>query len=423
MGEAPSKRIKGFSITVALTFACMAPSSTQHSSNAALRAPGATCDGVWHWVAVGGTSCLDGTPTGFEYVCFPEVGLSGPLLLYFQAGGGCWTAESCACQNTGSGCNSNFISTDHYDRSYGCDGQAYGQCIAKFAQGYSVGDIGEEAAFNGPTSAFNDLATGSVEWNMVLIPYCTGDVHAGNAQASFSTVDGYQPNFNGYENVTLDLAQLASMFTAPGKVSLWGSSAGGPGADCNLSQVRATWPRAAMSELNDAVAPLSTPFVPGLPAAIRTWGSYHFSRDGSIVADTCPVLASDSTADYSTRLWMHYNHVTFPHVRKAFSDDYADSTIDFFACALGATPDKDGSCASAVAQSMLLALDTAIGKDSPDYRVYYHSWTCHAEREADGNTGSDSKCDYDQLVQNGAHFNDWVRGWAQVPGFDWQTVY
>src|SRR5579864_9038744 len=58
---------------------------------------GALCDSVFHFVYVRGAVNLDGSETGFEYLC--QTGSpNGPLLVYVQGGGGCWTGDNCDCQ-------------------------------------------------------------------------------------------------------------------------------------------------------------------------------------------------------------------------------------------------------------------------------------------------------------------------------------
>src|SRR5262249_8063242 len=96
------------------------------------------------------------------------------------------------------------------------------------------GDGTTAAAFNGTNSPFK------TNWNIVHIPYCTGDVHAGNAVQTYSPTGGgtLTQYFKGYNNITLDLAQMTGLFPTPSKIAIWGASAGGIGADCNLKKFR-----------------------------------------------------------------------------------------------------------------------------------------------------------------------------------------
>ena len=132
------------------------------------------------------------------------------------------------------------------------------------------------------------------------------------------------------------------------------------------------------------------------------------------------------------------NRLNFPYVRKAFSDDYADSVADAFLCALGATPvyaipindptKGTVSCARAVSQTLNEAFITAINGDE-NYKVYYHDGTCH-DREADGMpepariaVGTQpvivSECDFDTMREyigvnrQPVFFRDWVNAFME----------
>ena len=83
-----------------------------------------------------------------------------------------------------------------------------------------------------------------------------------------------------------------------------------------------------------------------------------------------------------------------------------------------------GTYTGAVRKLLVDVADRAIA-GAPEYRVYYHDGACHSERDADGNNaevGSVPSCDYDQMVQDGVKFSDWVRGWMRVPGYSWNDV-
>ena len=73
-----------------------------------------------------------------------------------------------------------------------------------------------------------------------------------------------------------------------------------------------------------------------------------------------------------------FNNKNIDNVRKAYTDDYDDTTIDYFAGLLGATDP------AVVRLIMTDAFRTSI-RGAANYKVYYHSGTCHAEREQDGN--------------------------------------
>ena len=425
------------------------------------------CDGNWHWVPVPGAVCLDGTPTGFQYACSSRLGPSAPLLVFFDGGGACWDADTCNCEYSVArfGCTSATagIFMDHYDLTGSCDGQPYGACIGGNGQGYTA-DLGEAPVFSGPTSGFN--TTGGIgedglnRWNMIQIPYCTGDVHAGSGQTSaFTASDGrtYTATFNGYNNVVLDITVASSLFHNPSKVALWGESAGSMGVTCDSQRVAQVWPQLRYTMANSG-PPFDSEFIPEWPAVGLLWGAWKPGPSGTVIGVTCPVPAN-SSAPWGTDLVARSNAQRLPQVRQALTDDYADVAMDQSFCALGATANAQGSCASALTANNLDVLAEDIGQQNPNYKVFYHDSNCHAEREIDGNglqcaTGANAgfscncppgatscldgascgaasaacsvdpfNCNYDDMVQDGLHFYDWVRQWLQFPGFhDWDDV-
>jgi len=411
-------------------------------------------DDQWHWVDVPGTQCLDGSPTGFAYVCFPELGPQAPLVVYFEGGGGCFDAATCACENscTGPGpyggcCNSptaTYIS-DHWDRSYSCDGQGWGTCTPKLSS-----DPAQSAAFNGPTSAFNDGAIH--RWNFVDIPYCTGDGHIGPG----STHDFVDPNngapytahINGFPNVQHDIAALQNLGFAPSKLALWGSSAGGFGAECGMQTWAQSFPTALqMFAMDNSMPGFYPPFAPGAASANVFWG----------LAETCPFVLAEGDTRVGLDGVMRYNAINLPNVRKGFTDDYRDYAVSGFMCFLGASPEPNGTCSDATLRTLQdETRDIMAGNGNSKF--FYHSSNCHAEKEGDGNAYQCKKagavgapcscpsgeaechdaidcgptndlcawdpgnCNYDDMQEGGTHFNDWVRGLMQIPGYDWDNV-
>jgi len=175
---------------------------------------GALCDGIFHWVYVAGAENLNGSETGFEYLC--QTGsATGRLLIYVDGGGGCWTGDSCDCQPDSNGLCTNpnsTISHSFFNQSTSDDGLRWAQTYWGGGVGAGNPDLSTPgawaAAFAGPTSPFNQ------NWNIVFIPYVTGDAHMGNTVQKLTTSGGntYSVHFMGYRNVTNDLAVIASLF-------------------------------------------------------------------------------------------------------------------------------------------------------------------------------------------------------------------
>src|SRR5688572_13740504 len=110
----------------------------------------------WQTIEPGGaTLCSDGSPFRF----FVHPGSSERLLVEFEGGGGCWSAETCA--------------MEIFTRRITTDPE-----LAR-RLGLLVG-IYDRA---NPDNPFRD-------WTHVYVPYCTGDLHWGNAERAYGTSAG-----------------------------------------------------------------------------------------------------------------------------------------------------------------------------------------------------------------------------------------
>src|SRR5690349_13676184 len=74
------------------------------------------------------------------------------------------------------------------------------------------------------------------DWNMIYVPYCTGDIHSGSREDSeVEGVPGKQ-QFVGYKNLGLFLNSFGPSFKNAQQVLLTGSSAGGFGSLLNYDR-------------------------------------------------------------------------------------------------------------------------------------------------------------------------------------------
>ena len=106
------------------------------------------------------------------------------------------------------------------------------------------------------TDAKNPMA----DWNFVYVPFCTGDVHAGDkTNATVSGVTGPQ-QFVGYVNMTRYLARIVPTFPGLTKVLLTGVSAGGFGAAANYPQTARAFGSVPVYDLDDSGPPMEDPY-------------------------------------------------------------------------------------------------------------------------------------------------------------------
>jgi hypothetical protein len=181
--------------------------------------------GTWTWIDVPGTSCGDGSPTGFAV----NVGDTADVLLFLDGGGACWDYATC------------FLSPLASPGPFG---------RAQLP--------GRTAGFAGTPFDRADARNAFARFTFVFVPYCTGDLHAGDAQRSYSTAGLPARSFahRGRANLRADVARLAAEVPSPRRLVVSGASAGGYGALLNYDAVRAAWPSERAFLLDDSGPPL-----------------------------------------------------------------------------------------------------------------------------------------------------------------------
>ncbi len=177
-------------------------------------------DETWTWVDFPESFCGNGAPTGLGVNLTSR---STDVLIYLAGGGACWNAITCGPLNAAIN-----INTGYGESSF-------------------TGDVNLQA---GPfqravtTNPFRDMS-------YVYVPYCTGDVHSGDAVTThpgFSvggqTVPEKTVHHRGAHNLRLFLERLRDTFPAATRVFVSGSSAGAYGAQFNYPAVAEAFPGA-----------------------------------------------------------------------------------------------------------------------------------------------------------------------------------
>jgi hypothetical protein len=183
---------------------------------------------AWTWVDFPDALCANGAPTGIG-VNLVEPG--APALIFLMGGGGCWDHESCYVTKLAANVESGFGAND----------------FAALAP--ALGGIFDRADLNNP---FHDM-------HHVIVPYCTGDVHAGSAVTSHG---GIATHHVGYDNLGAFLARLVPTFAGSERVVLAGTSAGGFGAIFNAQRTSLAFGSSRVDVIDDAGPWLENPYLP-----------------------------------------------------------------------------------------------------------------------------------------------------------------
>lgn len=235
------------------------------SSAAPLVAP---ANETWTWVDVPGTACANGAPTG---VGVNFTGKSNDVLVFLEGGGACWDGATC----------------------YG------GQSVATYLTGYGATEFAtdpQRVLFSTTRDASNPFR----DMNMIYVPYCTGDVHAGHNVVVYNYLGVDHPTHHvGGDNLAIVLARVAATFPSAPRVWIAGDSAGGFGAALSVTLARATFPKATLGILDDSGQPI--------PPAPDRWSAWKAAWKLETPPD-CAACATDPSA------YVHYYQTSHPDV-------------------------------------------------------------------------------------------------------------
>lgn len=166
----------------------------------------------WEMVELEGTKCGNGSQYKF-FIHESETG-SRNLLFFFEGGGACWDYDTCSGRAGVLGAaNPNGLPDDYMEL---------------FKAKY-VSPIVNGADPGLPLRSRTDLPT--KDWNIVYMPYCTGDVHVGNNVVTYVDETGQEPPLTwhhaGYTNTVAAAEYASSRFPNVEKLLVTGFSAGG----------------------------------------------------------------------------------------------------------------------------------------------------------------------------------------------------
>ena len=169
--------------------------------------------------AASGASCGNGTPAR---VFVNRTPMTTKTLVYFEGGGACWN------QN---GCLGKGKLTEVASNPKGVPENYFSQV--------NLAGFGLSTPLITRTPLLGKIYTQN--WNIVYVPYCTGDVHTGANVVTYNDADATKPTVyyhRGYKNAKALGAWMAANMPKPEHLLVSGSSAGGVGATANYGVLR-----------------------------------------------------------------------------------------------------------------------------------------------------------------------------------------
>jgi hypothetical protein len=189
---------------------------------------------AWAWIPFGNAFCANGSTTGLGV----SKGTSTRLVIFLQAGGACWSSATCYGSNPPAA----------FTTGYGAAN------FAKSSRSTSL--LAEPGGFFDRGAAANPFRNDSY----VFVPYCTGDLHAGNNIVTYDAT--HLVWHRGYANMTAYLEWMVHRFPQLTRVTLVGSSAGGYGALINWAQTQTAFGTVRVDMIDDSGTPIPNRLLP-----------------------------------------------------------------------------------------------------------------------------------------------------------------
>jgi hypothetical protein len=214
----------------------------------------------WAAIAPGGnTICANGMP--YEFFVRPVTN-SQKLMIYFQAGGACWSGAT-------------------------CDDDSL-----LYAKGVDYGALDTYHGIFDFSNPENPVA----DYNTVFVTYCSADVHTGSRDETFTDTIGFQKltHFQGYVNSQAALKWTFANFPSPEKVFITGSSAGAMGSIFFAEPIMSRYAAAPVVQLGDGYVGI----MPKEWLGLEVWGT-RANLPGAVRQD----MALATPANFATKLY------------------------------------------------------------------------------------------------------------------------
>jgi hypothetical protein len=246
---------------------------------------------TWTWIDFPDSQCDDGSPTGMGV----NGGDGGNLLVFFNGGGACWDYLTCYMLNTA---------------THGPYGKT--EFDAQLAGASQTNTIFDRS----------DAANPFKDWSFVFIPYCTGDVHAGDNTMMYSDNSGMITktyHHAGHANVLAFVPRIAGTWPQPGKLVVSGSSAGGFGASFNYDTFRHYYPTGPAYLIDDSGPTFEGDSLP--MSYVSSW--YTSWRLDKVLDPICGMQDCKSDLSLAVKLLAS----TYPNDRMSLLSSLQDQTI------------------------------------------------------------------------------------------------
>jgi hypothetical protein len=278
-------------------------------------------------------ACGNGTPYRFFVNRTP---LTSRTIVIFEGGGACFGQQTCVADLMHRGAPENGVLM-----ASNPEGIALNYMSSLVSPTPSGGLTINQSALGLATPFMDRLGLlGKVQtqaWNIVFLPYCTGDIHIGNKINIYSDYDPSHAKVQyhrGYVNSKFAAAWMAANMPRPDKLFVTGYSAGGYGAAANYDTLRRTLNPRSAALLDDGGPIFTSPQggnASSLPLYTRIRQAWGADEPQGIITELMARYpgAGGDTRDLASLIRVVAN--VYPRDRLGFSTMVNDRIIPRFA--------------------------------------------------------------------------------------------
>lgn len=290
--------------------------------------------GYFQWDTVelpasSGASCGNGTPYRFFVNRNP---FNKDTVVVYEGGGACWDQKACLGQGKLSASNPNGIPADYLSQ-------------------FNTAAYGLVTPFSSRLNPFQSVRTQG--WNMVYLPYCTGDVHTGSLLKVYTDADPANPRVQfhrGQANVRGAAQWIRANMGRPAQLLLTGFSAGGVGSTATYPLMRDTLQPTGRASLLADSGPLfpaprsSTPAQhPSLLLHNRIRSAWGLDAPGGMVTQFAglPGFNTDDLGSITGTLATRYPNDRFAYMVFELDGNFSSFSYEKFYTAISGAPNDD----------------------------------------------------------------------------------
>jgi hypothetical protein len=260
--------------------------------------------GQWTYQAIDGAECRDGSPAGL-YTRFSTTD-SKHLLIYLEGGGACFNSVLCS------------FNPATVQESVGPGGRdiatTASQGLLKVMQAPGTEGIFD---FTNPKNPYAD-------WNMVYVPYCTGDVFAGTRKDAIDPQIPGTQQFVGYLNMQKFVGHIVPTFAGADRVVLTGVSAGSFGAGMNFNQVQDAFGKVPVTLIMDSGIQFLDTY---MPSCLQQRWRELWGLDAALPPDCTECRHADGSGFANL---IYYSARKYPSAKLGMISAVDDGVMSFF---------------------------------------------------------------------------------------------